>query len=78
MHRSDLNENDEFNKKDEQISTGNEPDHDALCQLEQEFLLKTIQENEDLSSHLYDAVNSLKVVLAADQSVKTGKTVFLD
>ena len=31
----------------------------------------------DLSDHLADAVNSLKIVLAADESARTGKTVEL-
>lgn len=77
LHHSALNKEGDFNKKDEIIPTPHEPDHDALCLLEQEFLLRAIENDEDLSAHLYDAVNSLKVVLAADQSVKTGKTVFL-
>ncbi|MGB3775558.1 MAG: Gfo/Idh/MocA family oxidoreductase [Leeuwenhoekiella sp.] len=78
LHHSKLNEEGKFSKEDEMIPTPNEPDHDALCLLEQEFLLKAIQNDEDLSDHLYDAVNSLKVVLAADESVKIGKTVFLE
>ena len=54
-----------------------EPDHDGLCLLEQEFLLDAIVNDRDLTDHLKDAVNSLKIVLAADESVKTGKTVML-
>lgn len=77
LHHSALNSEGNFDKEDEIIPTPDEPDHDALCLLEQEFLLRAIDTDEDLSEHLYDAVNSLKVVLAADQSVKTGKTVFL-
>ena len=30
-----------------------------------------------ISAHMQDAVNSLKIVLAADESFKTGKTVSL-
>ena len=76
IHHSALTENGEFAKKDEIVSTEDEPDHDGLCYLEQVYFLKSILEDIDLTSHLRDAVNSLKVVLAADASVKTGKTVF--
>jgi hypothetical protein len=33
--------------------------------------------NTDLTSHLNDAVNSLRIVLAADKSIKTGKKIVL-
>ena len=77
LHHSELDENGEFINKDETINTEEEPDHDGLCLLEQEFLLKAIQENMDVTPHLNDAVNSLKIVLAADESVRTGQTVYL-
>ena len=59
------------------IDTTEEPDHDGLCLLEQQAFLKAINEDEDLQDHLRDAVNSLKIVLAADRSFRTGKTVLL-
>ncbi len=77
LHHGVLDEEGRFLKDDEFISTTDEPDHDGLCFLEQEYFLKSIMEDLDLSNHLNDAVNSLKIVLAADQSVKTGKSVFL-
>ncbi|MBR9853864.1 MAG: Gfo/Idh/MocA family oxidoreductase [Algicola sp.] len=77
VHHSALNTDGSFNRKDEHISTVNEPDHDELCLLEQEYLLDAIVNDIDLTHHLNDAVNSLKIVLAADKSVKTGKTVIL-
>lgn len=57
------------------IQIENEPDHDGLCRLEQEFFLKAIREALDLTDHLKDAVNSLKIVLAADASIRLGKVV---
>lgn len=60
------------------IHIENEPDHDELCLLEQKFFLKAILEKQDLSNHLLDAVNSLKIVLAADASVRLGKTVMIE
>ncbi|MDX1364537.1 Gfo/Idh/MocA family protein [Arenibacter latericius] len=77
LHYSELDAAGKFSKKDERIPTEDEPDHDGLCLLEQEYLLKAIKEDLDLTDHLNDAVNSLKIVLAADESVRTGKTVLL-
>ncbi|MCK0136938.1 Gfo/Idh/MocA family oxidoreductase [Arenibacter sp. S6351L] len=77
LHYSELNEEGDFVKKDDFIRTQDEPDHDGLCLLEQEYLLNAIVNDHDLSSHLTDAINSLKIVLAADESVRTGKTVIL-
>ncbi|GGW43736.1 Gfo/Idh/MocA family protein [Arenibacter certesii] len=77
LHYSELDAAGKFSKKDEMIPTEDEPDHDGLCLLEQEYLLKAIKEDLDLTDHLNDAVNSLKIVLAADESVRTGKTVLL-
>ena len=77
LHHSQLDENGQFIKQDELIDTSDEPDHDGLCELEQLFLLKAIQEDQDLSDHINDAVNSLRIVLAADESFRTGRTVEL-
>ena len=56
---------------------GDEPGHDDLCEREQRFLLRAIDEDLDLSAHMSDAVKSLRIVLAADQSVRTGQVVRL-
>lgn len=77
VHNENRNEKDEFVNEDQIIDSTNEPDHQELCDLEQKYLLKSIMENIDLSSHLNDAVNSLKIVLAADESIKKGKTIIL-
>jgi predicted dehydrogenase len=77
LHHSALTEAGEFAKKDEFISMADEPDHDGLCRLEQEYFLKAISNDIDLSEHLRDAVNSLRIVLAADESFKTGRTIAL-
>ncbi len=77
LHHSALDDNGEFRRSDDLYDTSNEPDHDALCRLEQEYLLRAIREDLDLSQHLTDAVNSLRIVLAADESFKTGETVYL-
>ena len=77
LHHSDIDGNNEFVKPDELINTEDEPDHQGLCDREQAFLLRAIQEDLDLSDHMNDAVNSLRIVLAADESVRTGQIVTL-
>lgn len=45
--------------------------------LQAQRLLDAIDNNVDLSSHHADAVASLRIVLAADESIRTGRTVEL-
>jgi hypothetical protein len=66
-----------FARADEQIDTADEPDHDALCEREQRYLLRAINEDLDLTDHMNDAVRSLRIVLAADEAVRTGKVISL-
>jgi predicted dehydrogenase len=75
LHRSALDSNNEFLSPDEFLSTEDEPDHQALCDREQAYLLRAIQQDLDLSGHVHDAVNSLRIVLAAEQSFRTGQVV---
>ncbi|WP_317131617.1 Gfo/Idh/MocA family protein [Pareuzebyella sediminis] len=77
LHHSMTDDQGRFTKKDELIDTSDEPDHDGLCLLEQHYFLKAIQNDLDLKDHLRDAVNSLRIVLAADASFRTGKTIML-
>jgi predicted dehydrogenase len=77
LHHAALNEDGTFAKADERISTDDEPDHDALCEREQRFLLRAIQDDLDLTDHMNDAVRSLAIVLAADEAVRTGKVISL-
>lgn len=77
LHHAEIDENGQFVRKDELIDTSDEPDHDGLCLLEQTYLLEAIQKDVDLGDHMRDAVNSLRIVLAADEAFKTGKTVEL-
>ena len=64
-------------KRDERIDMTDEPDHDALCEREQLYLLKAIDWDLDLTDHMNDGVKSLRIVLAADDSVRTGRVVEL-
>lgn len=64
-------------RPDERIDLRDEPDHDALCEREQRFLLRAIDEDLDLSDHMQDAVTSLRIVLAADRSIREGQVIAL-
>jgi predicted dehydrogenase len=77
VHHAALDSKGEFVRRDEIISTRDEPDHQALCDREQAFLLRAVREDLDLSDHLADAVNSLRIVLAADESFHSGRVVAL-
>ena len=59
------------------ISMADEPGHQELCNREQAFVARAISEDIDLTRHLQDAVRSLAVCLAADESVRSGMAVKL-
>ena len=77
VHHGAMDADGAFTRPDEYIDLSDEPDHNELCAREQAFFLRAIREDLDLSDHMNDAVNSLRIVLAADESVRTGKTVVL-
>lgn len=77
VHHAATDQNGKYLKPDEILDMSDEPDHDGLCKLEQEYLLAAINGDKDLTEHMRDAVNSLRIVLAADESFKTGKTIDL-
>lgn len=62
---------------DEDLSMADEPGHQELCDREAAFVARAIGEDLDLSRHLADAVASLRVCLAADESVRSGQPVRL-
>lgn len=77
LHHALLNEKGEFAKEDTWINMEDEPDHQELCNREQRYFLKAVRENIDLTDHVQDAVNSLRIAFACDESVRTGKIVTL-
>jgi len=77
LHHAALAADGSFAKADDYLDCSGEPDHDGLCRLEQELFLDAIEHDRDLSDHMDDAVNSLRIVLAADEAFKTGRTVEL-
>ncbi|TGW07378.1 gfo/Idh/MocA family oxidoreductase, partial [Mesorhizobium sp. M2D.F.Ca.ET.145.01.1.1] len=66
-----------FKKPDEIVSMEDEPGHQELCDREQAFFLRAIREDLDLTEQMDAAVNSLRIVLAAEQSIELGRTVEL-
>jgi predicted dehydrogenase len=77
VHHAAMDANNNFIRKDEWINLADEPDHQELCNREQRFFLKAIQEDIDLIDQMNDAVNSLRIVLAADESIRTRRVVNL-
>lgn len=76
-HHATIDENNAFVRKDDWIDLTDEPDHQELCNREQAYFLKAIQEDIDLTDHVEDAVNSLRIAFACDESVRTGEVVKL-
>jgi predicted dehydrogenase len=77
VHHAALAPDGGFAAADEFIAMSGEPGHDALCAREQDFVHRAITEGIDLTRHMHDAVESLRICLAADESVRTGKPVRL-
>ena len=62
---------------DHNIALPDEPGHQGLCDAEQAYVLRAIAENIDLTRHISDAVQSLAICLAADNSIRTGLAIEL-
>lgn len=77
LHHAQLNDDGSFARTDEIIAVADEPDHDELCYREQTVFLDAIRNNADLSAHWQSAIDSLRIVLAADQSFREGRTITL-
>ena len=77
VHHAETGDDGELLREDDWLSMEGEPDHQALCDLEQDYLYRAIVDDTDLSRHMSDAVDSLNICLAADESIRTGKTVTL-
>jgi len=77
VHHGELKADGTFARGDDLLSMQDEPDHDELCRREQAYFLRAIHEDLDLEAHMTDALNSLRIVLAADRSVREGGVVQL-
>jgi len=77
VHHAQLSTEGKFVHQDDVLDVSNEPDHDGLCLLEQEMFLGAIRGEQDMTGHLQGAIDSLRIVLAADRSWREGKTITL-
>lgn len=77
VHHSSIDSQNKFTQEDEWINVADEPGHQELCNREQRFFYNAIAQDWDLSKSMDDALNSLKIALACDESVKTGGIVKL-
>ena len=75
IHYAEVDENKNFARRDELMAMDDEPDHQELCDREQAHFLRAIREDLDLSESMDAAVNSLRIVLAADESIRTERAV---
>lgn len=77
LHHARLGADGSFAQPDEVLDVSDEPDHDGLCRLEQEMFLRAIRGEQDTAAHLQGAIDSLRIVLAADRSWREGVTISL-
>ncbi|MGO4437792.1 Gfo/Idh/MocA family protein [Rhizobium sp. RAF56] len=77
LHNAETGPDGKFIRPDEDLKMAGEPGHQELCDFEQAFMLRAVREDLDLSRHMADAVQSLRICLAADESVRSGQPVFL-
>lgn len=77
IHSGKLDAAGRFIEKDKFVEMTDEPVHQELCEREQLFFLNAIKHDVNLSAHWDDAINSMKIVLAADESFRSGKMIEL-
>jgi predicted dehydrogenase len=75
-HHADVAAGDKsFVHDDAAYTLADQPDQQELCDREQAFFLKAIREDIDLNDSMEAAVSSLRVVLAAERSIKEQRVV---
>ena len=77
VHYADVDERQNFTVQDQIITLSDEPDHNELCAREQVYFAQIIKQGLNLDDHWRYALNSLRIVLAADQSIREGDVVRL-
>ena len=77
VHSSALQPDGSFTRQDDIIAVDDDPTHDELCRREQQVFLDAIRGGFDLEAHWRAATDSLRIVLAADQSAREGRTIRL-
>ena len=77
IHNGRLDEKGELAFADNDISMSDEPGHQDLCNREQAYVHRAITEGINLERHMNDAVQSLRICLAADESIRLGTEIDL-
>lgn len=77
IHRAATGPDGRFLRADEILTMEGEPGHQDLCDREQAFVFDAIVNDRDLTRHMDDAAQSLRICLAADESVRTGQPINL-
>ena len=76
VHHAEIDADNNFVRPDEWIPTEDEPSHQQLCDREQALFLRRSSRTRP-EPIMADAVSSLRIVLAAQQSIDTGRAVEL-
>jgi hypothetical protein len=78
LHHPQPDANGNFTRSDEMMRPDDETDHDGLCHREQEYFLRAIREDLDLTDPMDDAIAPMRIAAADDdESFRTGKTIDL-
>ena len=77
IHHATLSPEGSFVTPDEIVRMDDEPGHQELCDREQALFLDAIRYDRNMDKHVEEAIDSLRIVLAADESVRTGQVVTL-
>lgn len=77
VHSAKLDHERAFVQADDILPLADEPDLQELCDREQALFLRAIVEDLDLSESMHAALDSLRVVLAAEESIASGTVVTL-
>jgi len=78
IHHATVDAQKNFSRPDEILDMADEPGHQELCDREQALFLDAIENDRDLSSSMDAAVDSLRIVLAAEESIRQEKAITLD
>ena len=78
VHHADVGPDRHFLRQDDILRMDDEPGHQELCDREQAFFLRAIREDLDLGAAMQAAVDSLRIVLAAEQSIAEERVIRLD
>jgi predicted dehydrogenase len=77
VHHAALTPEGKFAAPDDIVRMDDEPGHQDLCNREQELFLRAIVDDVDMTAHAESAIHSLRIVLAADESMRTAQVVTL-